>query len=182
MNSLKKFLDQQFRIKDLGKLHYFLGIEAIQQGKDLILTQSKFTLDLLNEFDCTSLTAVTNPLSPTIKLTADMGQPLHDPSFYRRLIGKLNYLTNTRPDLAFSVQHLSQFMSAPQSSHMEAAIHVLIYLKSNPNQGILMSSDSSFLLQAFCDSDWAACNQTIKSVSGFYIMLGQSPISWKSKK
>ena len=115
-------------------------------------------------------------------LTADIGQPLHDPLIYKRLIGKLNYLTNTRPDLAFSVQHLSQFMSAPQSSHMETAIHVLRYLKSNPNQGILMCIDSSFLLEAFCGSYWVACNQTRKAVSGCYKTLGQSPISWKSKK
>lgn len=73
-------------------------------------------------------------------------------------------------------------MSKPCSAHMTAAIHVLRYLKANPNQGILMNADSSFQLLAFCDSDWASCPQTRHSVSGYYITLGSSPLSWKSKK
>lgn len=111
-----------------------------------------------------------------------MGDLLSDPTTYRRLIGKLNYLTNTRPDLAYSVQHLSQFMSSPCKAHMEATVHVLQYLKSKPDQGILMNSTSSTQLQAFCDFDWASCPQTRHLVSGFFVMLGDSPISWKSKK
>lgn len=182
MKCLKQFLDQQFKIKDLGLLHYFLGIEALYKQEDIILTQRKFTLDLLKEFNCTSLTSVSSPLISGLKLHPNMGDPLPDPTVYRRLVGKLNYLTNTRPDLAFSVQHLSQFMSSPCSAHMEAGIHVLRYLKSNPDQGLLMNSGSSFQLQAFCDSDWASCPQTRHSVSGFFIMLGNSPLSWKSKK
>lgn len=105
-----------------------------------------------------------------------------NPTSFRKLIGKLNYFTNTRPDLAFSVQHLSQFMSAPCVPHMETTLHVLKYVNSNPNQGILLNSESSFQLHAFCVSDWAACPQTRHSVSGFYIVLGNSPISWMSKK
>ena len=76
-----------------------------------------------------------------------MGEPLIDFALYKRLIGKINYLTNTRLDLAFLVQHLSQFMLAPHTPHMEAALHVLRYLKYNPNQGILMSPKPSFQLQ-----------------------------------
>lgn len=73
-------------------------------------------------------------------------------------------------------------MSHPHSSHMKAALHVLRYMKNNPTQGILMSSEPNFILQAYRDSDWAACSQTRHSVSGFYITLGNSPLSWKSKK
>lgn len=103
MVHLKQFLDQEFRIKDLGSLHYFLGIKAIPQGHDLILTQRKFTIDLLAEFECNNLSVVSSPLVYGHKLTASMGTPLSDPTLYRRLMRKLNYLTNTRPDLPFSI-------------------------------------------------------------------------------
>lgn len=107
MGSLKIFLDQQFKIKNLGKTHYFLGIEAIQEGQNLILTQRKFTLDFLTEFNCSNLAGASSPLNPSLKLTVNMDEPLEDASLYRRLIGKLNYLTNTGPDLTFALQHLS---------------------------------------------------------------------------
>lgn len=68
-------------------------------------------------------------------------------------------------------------MASPHRQHMDAALHVLRYLKSNPNQGIVMNLDTSFQLQAYFDSDWASCTQTRHSVSGFYIMLGNSPIT-----
>lgn len=107
MNELKSYIDQQFKIKDLGYLLYFLGIEAIQKDEDIILTQRKFTLDLLVEFNCHSLNSTASPLVPGQTLTNDMGEPYKDPTSYRKLIGKLNYFTNTRPDLVFSVQYLS---------------------------------------------------------------------------
>lgn len=97
-------------------------------------------------------------------------------------MGKLNYLINTGPDLAFSVQYLSQFMSKPSTAHMDSALHVLKYLKSNPNQGIIMWSTSSYQLQVFYCSDWASCPQTRHSVIGFFISFRNSPLSWKFKK
>lgn len=73
-------------------------------------------------------------------------------------------------------------MSKPSKPHMEADLSTLGYLNHNQNQGILMSPDSSFALIAYCDLDWVACLNTRKSVSGFFILLGKTPLSWKSRE
>ncbi|XP_054813357.1 secreted RxLR effector protein 161-like [Prosopis cineraria] len=88
----------------------------------------------------------------------------------------------TRPDISLSVQSLSQFMQTPMKAHMAAAKNVLRYLKSNLGLRILLSSRHSTTLRCFCDSDWAACHTTRRSVSGYLLKIGDSLISWKVKK
>ena len=82
---------------------------------------------------------------------------LVDPGVYRRLVGRLLYLTITRPDLAYSVHKLSQFMSKPRKPHLDAAYKVLRYMKGCPSQGILLSSRFDFHLKGYTNADWAAC-------------------------
>jgi len=125
ISSLKGFLDSNFKNKDLGHVHLFPGIEILHTDHGLLLTQRKFANELLQEFDCSSLNAVVWSLDYTVKLHPDEGEILHDPTTYCRLIGKLNFLTHTRLDIAFAVQHLSQFLQSPRHPHMKAAIHVL---------------------------------------------------------
>ncbi|XP_019253924.1 PREDICTED: uncharacterized protein LOC109232620 [Nicotiana attenuata] len=182
LDSLKQFLDSQFKIKDLGLVHYFLGLEISQHPQGYLMNQQKYTTDLLQKFNCHHFFPICTPLDSSLTLTVDMGAPVSDPSVYRRLIGKLNFLQHTRPDISFSVQHLSQFLQKPQVPHMMAAIHVLRYLLNDPAQGILLSSFDDFSLVGFSDSDWGSCAISRTSVSGFYISLGGSPVSWKSKK
>ncbi|XXG46179.1 hypothetical protein AAC387_Pa02g1092 [Persea americana] len=117
-----------------------------------------------------------------LHLTSTDGASLSDPSAYRRLVGRLLYLTVTRPDIVYSVQLLSQFMQDPRTTHMDAATRVLRYLKGTPGHGIMLSSSTSLTLSSFCDSDWAGCPMTRRSTTGFCIFLGSNPISWKTKK
>ncbi|XP_015168338.1 uncharacterized mitochondrial protein AtMg00810-like [Solanum tuberosum] len=116
------------------------------------------------------------------KLTSlEFDQHIQDDSD-RLLIGRLLYLTITRLDIAFSVQCLSQYMHSPKVSHMVAAARVVKYVKQSPGLGVFMSACADINLTAYCDVDWASCVSTRRSVTGFLLKLGDSPISWKSKK
>jgi len=101
---------------------------------------------------------------------------------YRRLIGQLIYLTNTRLDTCFVVNHLSQFLSAPTMAHYQATLRVLRYLKANLGRGLFFPSNSPLQLKDFCDPDWASCPTTRRFVTNFCIFLSDSLISWRSKK
>ena len=130
--ALKAFLNDKFKIKDLGEPNYFLGMEVVQVPNGTVLTQRKFALDLLKEFHCDMLPATTCPLGSLSK-SPSTEDSLTDITNYRKLVGKLNYLTNTRPDIAFSVQYLSQFLQAPTVSHWNATLHTLRYIKRDPS-------------------------------------------------
>nr|XP_016507955.1 PREDICTED: uncharacterized mitochondrial protein AtMg00810-like [Nicotiana tabacum] len=120
ISSLKAFLDSQFKIKDLGVLNYFLGIKVSYSFYGLLLHQKKFIRDLLHAYDCELVSPVVSPLDLSTKLKADYSDLLPSPESYRSLVGKLNFLTHTRPDLCFAVQHLSQFLQTPRFPHMRA--------------------------------------------------------------
>lgn len=120
----------------------------------------------------------------TIAFTDDCSEEeLHpDATQYQRMIGKLLYLTITRPDIAHTVRTLSQFLQKPKPQHWHAALRVLRYIKTQSGLELLMSSQKKMQLTYFCDADWAACPNTIRSVTGYLLKLGDSLISWKSKK
>ncbi|KAF5468106.1 hypothetical protein F2P56_012286 [Juglans regia] len=182
INALKTFMHSKFKIKDLGSLMYFLGIEVARSSKGIHLCQRKYTLDILVDSGTLGSKPTKVSMDQNLKLTKSTGTPLPDPSVYRRLIGRLLYLTISRLDICYSIQTLSQFMATPTDAHLLAAQKVLRYLKGAPGQGLLLSNSSSFQLDAYCDSDWASCLDTRRSVTGYCIFLGSSLISWKSKK
>uniref|UniRef100_A0A3Q7FLP1 Reverse transcriptase Ty1/copia-type domain-containing protein n=1 Tax=Solanum lycopersicum TaxID=4081 RepID=A0A3Q7FLP1_SOLLC len=153
ITQLKMYLDETFKIKDLGRLHYFSGMEILDTAEGVLISQRKFVLDLLKKYECSNYTSLSSPLDPNVKLRAKEGNPLPDPTYYRKLVGKLNFLTNTRMDIAFSVQQLSQFMQDPRLPHLQAAFHLLRYIKQDPTLGVYLSRNSDCTMRAYCDSD-----------------------------
>lgn len=105
-----------------------------------------------------------------------------DPLLYRQLVGNLNYLTITRPDISFAVQQVSQFMHSPRHLHMAAVHRIVCYLKGTSHRGLFFPANTSLTLLAYSDADWAGCPDTQKSVSGWCMFLSPALIFWKSKK
>ncbi|GKB65306.1 retrovirus-related pol polyprotein from transposon TNT 1-94 [Tanacetum coccineum] len=157
IQELKNQLSSHFHMKDLGQLSYFLGFEVSKSDQGIFISQKKYTLELLKEVGVLNSKPYKLPMDQHVKLQADNSTPLLDPEVYRRLIGKLIYLTITRPDICFTVQVLSQFMQQPTFVHMQAVKHLLRYLLQNPGQGVLFANSSAVHLTAYCDSDWASC-------------------------
>ncbi|KOM45908.1 hypothetical protein LR48_Vigan06g121400 [Vigna angularis] len=122
------------------------------------------------------------PMDSTLRLRNDASGYLDDPLPYRRLVGRLVYLTNTRPDIVFATQQLSQFMSKPTKAHHAAAMHVLRYLKGCPGTGLFFPRIYHTHVSSFSDADWATCVDSRRSITGYCFFIGSSLISWKTKK
>uniref|UniRef100_A0A3Q7HBH0 Reverse transcriptase Ty1/copia-type domain-containing protein n=1 Tax=Solanum lycopersicum TaxID=4081 RepID=A0A3Q7HBH0_SOLLC len=188
----KTTLQENFKMKDLGNLRYFLGIEFARSQEGIVMHQRKYSLEIISEAGLSAAKPAATPLDPYVQLTTKEYDEINgmnkddmlltEPSVYRRLVGKLLYLNVTRPDIAFATQTLSQFLHQPKQSHLNAALKVVRYIKKEAGLGVLLSSTKSKELQIYCDSDWGSCLHTRRSVTGFMVKLGGSLISWKSKK
>ncbi|CAJ2637826.1 unnamed protein product [Trifolium pratense] len=121
-------------------------------------------------------------LDPSVKLHQDTSPPFEDIASYRRLVGKLLYLTTTRPDIAFVTQQLSQFLTSPTQAHYDTACRVVKFLKGSPGRGLYFSRTSKLQLLGFTDANWVGCLDTRRSTSGYCFFLGSSLISWRAKK
>ena len=126
---LKEHLFKHFQMKDMGNLRYFLGIEVAKSKDRISISQRKYALDILEEAHLTDCKPVESPMDPNVKLLPGHEELLADQGKYRRLVGRLNYLTITRLDISFVVSIVGQFLNAPCDAHWEAALRILKYIK-----------------------------------------------------
>ncbi|KAM1425821.1 hypothetical protein TB2_017749 [Malus domestica] len=178
---LKGFLHKKFAIKDLGTLKYFLGIEVASSSKGLLLNQRKYILDLLQESKMLEAKPVATPIACKEKLGLD-GDLLIDVGLYQRLVGKLIYLTITRPDIMHAVSLVSQFMHAPRSIHLQAVRRILRYLKGTVGTGIVMRKIGNAHIVGYTDADWGGSKIDRRSTTGYCTFVGGNLVTWKSKK
>ncbi|XP_070020206.1 uncharacterized mitochondrial protein AtMg00810-like [Nicotiana sylvestris] len=147
IQATKETLHLNFKVKDPGELKYFQGIEIMRPPKGILLNQRKYAFSLISEVGLRGSKPESSPLEQNQKLTtidydkhvgAIRDEELQDIGRYQKLIGKLIYLTITKPDICFVVQMLSQFMQHPKCSHLEATLRVVRYIKGCPRRGVLL--------------------------------------------
>jgi histone deacetylase 1/2 len=177
-------LQQDFALKDLGDLHYFLGIEVKRGNTSMLLTQERYVTEMLKRSGMDKCNPVDTPLSSSEKLSIEDGEKLgpEDTTKYRSIVGALQYLTLTRPDISFSVNKVCQFLHSPTTVHWSAVKRILRYIKGTIKFGLKLSKCESMLVSAFSDADWAGCVDDRRSTGGFAVFLGNNLISWTAKK
>ena len=189
IQELNDFLSRQFEMKDLGHLSYFLGLEITHSTDGPYITQAKYASELLFRARLIDSKTVDTPVELNAHLTPLGGKPLSNPSIYKRLVGSLVYLTITHPDISYVVHQVSQYLSAPRSTHYATVLRILQYLKGTLFHGLFYFVQSPLILRAFSDADWVGDladwvgNPTnCRSTTGYCFLLGSSLISWRNKK
>ncbi|CAN6714288.1 unnamed protein product [Malus baccata var. baccata] len=171
-----------FDLKDMGQLTYFLGLQIqYQMDGSIFVNQSKYTTDLLKRAGMESCKPTSTPSKPHSQVLISDDSPMADPTHYRSIVGALQYLTFTRPDIAHVVNVVCH-MTQPSDLHMHLVKRILRYLKGTIHYGLQYTKSPDFLISAYSDSDWAADINTRRSITSYVVYIGANPISWQSKR
>ncbi len=182
ISQLQDYLATEFEMKDLGGLKYFLGIEVARSQQGIFLSQRKYVLDLLTDTGMLDCKPADTPIVQNHHLGEYPDQVPTNKERYQRLVGRLIYLSHTRPDIAYAVSVVSQFMHSPSEDHMNAVLRILRYLKSAPGKGLMFSKHGHLNIDGYSDADWAGNVTDRKSTSGYFTFVGGNLVTWRSKK
>ncbi|TQD71560.1 hypothetical protein C1H46_042906, partial [Malus baccata] len=182
IQKLQKYLAKEFEMKDLGTLKYFLGIEVARSKHGIFLSQKKYVIDLLTGTGMLACKPADTPIEQNHRLGDYHDQVPANKERYQRLVGRLIYLSHTRPDIAYAVSVVSQFMHRPSEAHMDAVQRILRYLKSAPGKGLMFSNHGHQEVEGYTDSDWAGSVTDRRSTSGYFTFVGGNLVTWRSKK
>uniref|UniRef100_J3KUE7 Reverse transcriptase Ty1/copia-type domain-containing protein n=1 Tax=Oryza brachyantha TaxID=4533 RepID=J3KUE7_ORYBR len=175
-------LHSEFAMTDLGDLHYFLGISVKRSSDGLFLSQRQYAVDLLQRAGMAECHSTSTPVDTRAKLSATDGAPVANPSEYRSLAGALQYLTLTRPDLAYAVQQVCLFMHDPREPHLALIKRILRYVKGSLSASLHIGTGPVSSVTAYSDADWAGCPDSRRSTSRYCVYLGDNLVSWSSKR
>ena len=174
-----------FALKDLGLVAYFLGVEVCYTAQGMHLSQTKYIKDLISKASMQNCKGSDTPFSTGFKLEKSvqgpLGQEFEEPALYRSIVGGLQYLILTRPDIAYSVHKLSQYLSNPTLQHWLACKKVLRYLQATATHGLYIQKEGTLGLTGltgYSDADWACDIDDRKSIGAYCIYLGNNLISW----
>ena len=190
LDEFRTALLQRFEGTYEGEVHTYLGCEIMREleaGKTL-LSQKHYAEDVLRTYDYWDCIPALTPMTPGSSLTKEQCDPNPEPAFHRRyrgIVGSLGYLVNmTRPDLAWSYSELSKYVQNPGKAHMDAAHHVLRYLRGTYDQAIVYERIDVLAntLWGWVDSDWAADLDSRRSHTGYILMMSGGAVSWKSRR
>ncbi|KAL8128694.1 hypothetical protein V2J09_017849 [Rumex salicifolius] len=174
-------LNTAFALKDLGALNFFLGIEIKSLPQGIALTQAGYITDVLRRCNMVDVKPFSTPTDPSSRLQLQ-GEPFPDPTLYRRIVGSLQYATITRPDIAYAVNRVCQYMHAPTLDHWQAVKRILRYLKGTLHHQLCFRPTTSDCLLAYSDAGWISDSDDSRSQYGFAVFHGPNLISWTSKK
>ena len=190
MSRIKVALGKEFEVKDLGDLKYFLGMEVARSKKGIYVSQRKYIVDLLEETGMLGCSPEPTPIIPPKKKKKkpreegeseendpdddseeekedkEQEEPV-DKERYQRLVGKLIYLSHTRPDIAFAVSVASQYMSDLRKRHMDVAYRILRYLKGTPGTGLFFRKQERRTIEVYIDASWGGIHLNQRSTSGY---------------
>jgi histone deacetylase 1/2 len=171
--ALLRDLQTEYALKDLGELHYFLGIEVKKVCTGILLTQQKYASELLHRVGIISCKPMNTQMSPTNKLSSNDVDPLgpKDTTEYRSIVGALQYLTLARPHISFDVNKVCQSLNKPTTVHWSAVKHILRCLQHTIGMGLRIHKSPSTLVSAFSDADWTECSDDRRSTGGFTVFL-----------
>jgi hypothetical protein len=185
INKLKVKLNEELEMKDLGELHYFLGIQVHRNRKErqLSINQTGYINSILERFEMTNSKPMSTPIAIGTKLKkATTNDYLVDQKRYQSIVGSEMYpMLCTRPDIAYAISQVSQFNSVPTTEHEIVAKRILRYFNGTKDLGIRFDGASGLRLEAYSDSDWGA-SEDRRSISEYIFILAGGAISWQSKK
>jgi hypothetical protein len=170
---LVKELNQEFILKGLCDVHYFLGMEVTHMREGLLITLKRYAKDILHQANMEKCKALSTPMVPSEKILIIDGMPLgpKDATQYNSVVGALQYVTLTRHDLSFAVNRVCQFLHYQMIIHWEKFKRILWYAKGTLGHGLKIVIPSSLILSRFSNVDWAGCPNNRRSTGGFAIFL-----------
>ncbi|PKU66382.1 putative mitochondrial protein [Dendrobium catenatum] len=181
INNLLATLRSQFALKQLGQINLFLGIQVSRTESDFFLHQQHYAEKLLQEAGFINSKPCPTPITPTSRHQPSESTPFSDPTLYHRLAGSLQYLTITRPDIAYATNQACQHMQNPTTTNFNQLKRILRYINGTKSFGLPIAPGDT-TLQTFTDADWASDLSDRKSISGTCTFLGPNLISWSVKK